>query len=156
MEPYVTHDGLEVREGRYIQDGPQTLYKVSSSAPGIVRLIVCLDDGELPGRTAVRSFAPEQVHGMSSPSGALCDRYEAMASAGSLSGRDLGLLASYADGPLIWDAADLFAIVCRLAERGLLEPARTDIGYGPEDRGAYQLTEAGRVVLASAGDVAQP
>jgi hypothetical protein len=78
MEPYVTVDGLEVRDGYYIQDGPQTLYKVSSSAPGIIKLIVCLDGGKLPGRTTVRSFTPEQVHQMSSPSGALCDRYEAM------------------------------------------------------------------------------
>ena len=55
---------------------------------------------------------------------------------------DYELLASYADGPRIWDAADICPRVQELAEAGLIEPA-------PEHgTGAYQLTMAGSLELA--------
>lgn len=48
------------------------------------------------------------------------------------------LLLTYTRGPHIWDASDLFKIVCDLANLGLLRPVdfHTD--------GTYELTEAGR------------
>lgn len=52
------------------------------------------------------------------------------------------LLASYADGPRIWDAAILQPDVAELAEAGLIEPAP---GGSP---GSYKITAAGRDALA--------
>lgn len=67
-----------------------------------------------------------------------------------LTAGDLDLLRSYAGGPRIWDAASILPAVYRLAGEGLIEPALTDLGDGPEDRGAYQLTGAGRTVMEEA------
>ncbi len=49
------------------------------------------------------------------------------------------LLRTYADGPRIWDAASVFDVVLRLAEKGMLAPS------GPS--GAYALTDEGRQAL---------
>ena len=53
---------------------------------------------------------------------------------------DHELLASYADGPRIWDAADIWPHVLELAEAGLIEPV-------PDRGGAYRLTMAGDLEL---------
>lgn len=50
------------------------------------------------------------------------------------------LLRSYTNGPRIWDAASVFEVVVRLAEKGMVVP------HG--DRGAYEITDAGRAALA--------
>lgn len=50
------------------------------------------------------------------------------------------LLASYARGPRIWDAASLLPEVTELADAGLIEPV--------PGSAAYQLTSAGRAELA--------
>jgi hypothetical protein len=55
---------------------------------------------------------------------------------------ELSLLRTYADGPLIWDAASLMHDVLSLADQGLIEPVPD-----PERPGVYQLTDAGRQVL---------
>jgi hypothetical protein len=58
---------------------------------------------------------------------------------------ELRLLRTYADGPRIWDAASVFAIVCRLDGKGLLVPSG--------ENGAYALTDKGRAALpATSGD----
>jgi hypothetical protein len=151
----LTSDGMEIRPNRYLQDGTRTLYKVSTVYPGRVTLILCLENGEVPSRTTVRPVPAERARMMTSASDWLVNQYHDIldAARAQLTVSELRLLRTYLDGPRIWDAADLFAEVCRLAGRGLLEPALTDIGNGPEDRGAYQLTEAGRRVLAEAGQL---
>lgn len=66
----------------------------------------------------------------------------------------LSLLASYARGPRIWDAAENFEIVCDLAAKGLIEPVtepRDEEDHDPAGRGVFQLTDAGRQVLAGIG-----
>jgi DNA-binding PadR family transcriptional regulator len=55
---------------------------------------------------------------------------------------ELQLLASYADGPRIWDAASLFPTVMSLHDRGLIEPVT-------QDGVAFRLTDAGRARLQS-------
>jgi hypothetical protein len=147
-----TSDGLELREGLYFQDGPQTLYQVSTVYPRMVRARVCLDGGKMPGRTAVRTLLAEQAHGMTSASDTIVTRYHAMLDGDPdrLNLGELDLLASYAGGPRIWDAADIVPTVYALAERGLIEPAMTDLGDGPVNRGAYQLTDKGRQALSKA------
>lgn len=62
-------------------------------------------------------------------------------------GRDLELLSSYANGPRIWDAASIMPDVHSLHDQGLIEPVAGIDG----NRGAYQLTEAGRQALAGQG-----
>jgi hypothetical protein len=57
------------------------------------------------------------------------------------------LLASYAGGPRIWDAATLAPTVLSLADQGLIEPAPPADDGSPPSRGAYRLTGAGRRVL---------
>lgn len=54
------------------------------------------------------------------------------------------LLASYRDGPRIWDAASLQDEVLGLAEEGLIERV-------PDRPGAYRLTDAGRQALDREG-----
>jgi hypothetical protein len=51
------------------------------------------------------------------------------------------LLASYAKGPRIWDAAAIVPDVFKLAAEGLIEPVPG------RDDGAYQLTGKGRAEL---------
>jgi DNA-binding PadR family transcriptional regulator len=51
------------------------------------------------------------------------------------------LLRTYANGPRIWDAASVFRVVVRLADKGLVAPA--------DDHGVYALTDAGRNELAA-------
>jgi hypothetical protein len=58
-----------------------------------------------------------------------------------LDNRDLELLASYENGPRIWDAASVFARVLVLEDRGFVAPAG--------ESGQYALTEAGRARLAA-------
>lgn len=49
------------------------------------------------------------------------------------------LLRTYVDGPRIWDAATVFEVVVRLAEKEMLVSAG--------DGGAYAITSAGRRAL---------
>jgi hypothetical protein len=60
---------------------------------------------------------------------------------------DERLLASYAEGPRIWDAAALAPAVYRLADQGLIEPGPPADDGGPPSRGAYRLTARGRQAL---------
>jgi hypothetical protein len=62
-------------------------------------------------------------------------------SAPSLDAEEARLLRSYADGPRVWDAAAVFEIVMRLADKGMI--ARSGLG------GAYALTDAGRRALTA-------
>lgn len=50
------------------------------------------------------------------------------------------LLASYRNGPRIWDAASIYPTVTSLAQRGLIQPS---------GGAAYELTNAGQAVLAA-------
>lgn len=74
-----------------------------------------------------------------------CPRYQAPAPQGDgptpqpLDEEELRLLRTYANGPRIWDAASVFAVVCRLDAKGYLEPSG--------EHGAYALTGKGRAVL---------
>jgi hypothetical protein len=141
----LTSDGTEVRPNRYLQDGTRTLYKVSTLYEGYVTLILCLDNGETPPRTTVRPVPAERVRMMTSASDRIVEQYHDIldAARAQLTVGQLRLLRTYRDGPKIWDAADLFEEVCTLALRGLIELVLTDIGDGPEHRGAYQLTARG-------------
>jgi hypothetical protein len=51
---------------------------------------------------------------------------------------ELRLLATYADGPRIWDAASVYRLVLQLDAKGLIAPA---------DGGTHALTAAGRRAL---------
>lgn len=53
--------------------------------------------------------------------------------------KDRKLLATFANGPRIWDAADLFATVCRLESAGFVQ----FVGNGP----LAKITETGRAAL---------
>jgi hypothetical protein len=55
---------------------------------------------------------------------------------------DLDLLATYADGPRIWDAASLIPDVYELERLGLIERV-------PNRNGAFQLTAKGSALLGS-------
>lgn len=57
-----------------------------------------------------------------------------------LSASALDLLRSSADGPRIWDAAEIVPRVFELAGQGLIEPI-------PDRGGAYQLTSKGQRYL---------
>lgn len=140
----LTSDGMEVRPNRYLQDGTRTLYKVSTLYEGYVTLILCLANGEPPARTTVRPVPAERVRMMTSASDRLVGQYHDILDAArlQLTVSQLHLLRTYLDGPRIWDAADLFAEVCRLAARGLIEPHPD-----PEHPGVYQLTAKGRAAL---------
>jgi hypothetical protein len=59
----------------------------------------------------------------------------------STSGNELDLLRSYENGPRIWDATEVLPRVWALADKGLVEPCGDSFV-------AYQLTDAGRAVLA--------
>jgi hypothetical protein len=63
-----------------------------------------------------------------------------------ITSEELGLLRSYADGPVIWDVwdtASIMPVVYRLHDLGLVERV-------PSGHGAYSLTPAGSQVLAEA------
>lgn len=57
----------------------------------------------------------------------------------ALTKADLSLLATYADGPRIWDATSLMAAVHRLLSLDLIEPV--------QGGSALRLTTAGRAML---------
>lgn len=65
-------------------------------------------------------------------------------SAGRNAVMDIELLKSYADGIRIWDATSLLPAVYELSRLRLIEPAG-----GDHSSYAYQLTDAGRIVLAN-------
>jgi hypothetical protein len=69
---------------------------------------------------------------------------------------ELNLLRSYANGPWIWDAAALIPEVCKLQDLGLIEPAPPADDGSPPSRGACQLTDKGRQVLAKTDAGATP
>jgi len=69
---------------------------------------------------------------------------------------ELRLLRSYADGPRTWDAAELMPAVLRLQDLGLTEPAPPADDGSPPSRGACQLTDKGRQVLAKTDAGATP
>lgn len=58
-----------------------------------------------------------------------------------LNKEQLDLLASFANGPKIWDATPLFAIVCEMHDAGYVK----FIGDGPK----AEITDAGRALLES-------
>jgi hypothetical protein len=81
-EQLLTTSGDVVKPGLYIGNA-STLYKVSSVDGDLVKMIVCMEKGQLLNRTTVRTYHKRIVHGMPTGSKRAIAKYEEMASRGN-------------------------------------------------------------------------